>query len=100
MFKDMSPIEYLWDNLDRKVRLRNPPPRNLAQLRQALIEEWHRYPQFRISNNVNVSPDSESKACLWFIHPLLRNHINSNFCVRRKSDLRFLELSRLRTYVL
>ena len=29
----MNPIEHLWDHLDRKVRLRNPSPRNLAQLR-------------------------------------------------------------------
>ena len=46
---DVNPIEHLWDHLDWKVRLRNPPPRNLAQLRQALIEEWHRYPQFCIN---------------------------------------------------
>ena len=46
---DMNPIEHLWDHLDRKVRLRNLPPRNHAQLQQALIEEWHRYLQFRIN---------------------------------------------------
>ena len=33
---DLSPIEHLWDELGRAVRKRNPPPRNMQQLRQAL----------------------------------------------------------------
>ena len=49
-FSDMNPIELLWDHLDRKVRLRNPLPRNLAQL-QVTSADWTvaRYPQFRIN---------------------------------------------------
>ena len=36
---DMNPIEHLWDHLDRQVRARTPPPRNLQELRQALTNE-------------------------------------------------------------
>lgn len=37
---DLSPIEHLWDGLDRGVRNRNHTPRNVRKLRQALEEEW------------------------------------------------------------
>ena len=33
---DMNPIEHLWNHLDRKVYLRNPPPQNLAHDRRWL----------------------------------------------------------------
>ena len=66
--------------------------------------DWRVAPLSSVShqsfNNVDVSPGSGSKAREWVIHPLLRKHINSNFCVRRKSDFRCFERSRLRTYVL
>lgn len=35
----MNPIEYLWDNLDRRVRCRIPLPLTVADLRTALSEE-------------------------------------------------------------
>ena len=38
---DMNPIEYLWDTLDGRVRARTQPPQSHAELRQALIKEWH-----------------------------------------------------------
>lgn len=53
---DMNPIEHLWDHLDRKVRARHPPPQNHVQLRQALIEEWHRYPQFQVNRLIMSMP--------------------------------------------
>ena len=37
---DLSPVEYLWDDLDRRVKKRQNPPTTLAQLRNAL-EEAH-----------------------------------------------------------
>ena len=36
---DMNPIEHLWDNLDRRIRNRNPPPATHAQVRAALTQE-------------------------------------------------------------
>ena len=40
---DLNPIEHLWDELKRRVNKRNN--RNLQELRQAIIEEWHNIPQ-------------------------------------------------------
>ena len=37
---DLSPIEHIWDILDRKVRARDPPPSTIPGLRRALAEEW------------------------------------------------------------
>ena len=49
---DINPIEHVWDHLDRRVRSRQPPPRNHAELRQGLIEEWHAFPQALINRLV------------------------------------------------
>jgi transposase len=37
---DLNPIEHLWDQLDKHVRQRQPPPQTLDQLRQMLQQEW------------------------------------------------------------
>lgn len=36
---DPSPVEHLWDILNRRVRARNPTPYTLQELRRALTEE-------------------------------------------------------------
>ena len=41
---DLSPTEHLWDQLDRQVRQRQPPPATRAQLSRALEEEWNNIP--------------------------------------------------------
>ena len=41
---DLNPIEHLWDQLDKHVRMRQPAPQTLLQLQQALQEEWQRIP--------------------------------------------------------
>ena len=46
---DMSPIEQVWDALDRRVQLRVPDPANIQQLRRAIEEEWE---------NILVTPDT------------------------------------------
>ena len=53
---DMNPIEDMWDTLDRRVRARTPPPQSHAELRQALIEEWHLIPQWRINRLITSMP--------------------------------------------
>ena len=49
---DLSPIEHLWDALDRRVRNRVNVPNNVAQLQLALIQEWNNIPQRTIDNLV------------------------------------------------
>ncbi len=49
---DMSPIEHVWDALDRCIRQRVPVPANIQQLHTA-IEEWTNIPQATINNLIN-----------------------------------------------
>ena len=37
---DLNPIEHVWDLLDRRVRARAIPPRNVCELAGALVKEW------------------------------------------------------------
>ncbi len=46
---DMSPIEHVWDALDRRIRQRVPVPANIQQLR-TIEEEWTNIPQATINN--------------------------------------------------
>uniref|UniRef100_A0A3P9JKL4 Tc1-like transposase DDE domain-containing protein n=1 Tax=Oryzias latipes TaxID=8090 RepID=A0A3P9JKL4_ORYLA len=50
---DMSPIEHVWDALDRRIRQRVPVPANIQQLRTAIEEEWTNIPQATIDNLIN-----------------------------------------------
>jgi len=53
---DMNPIEHLWNNLDRRVRNKNPPPATHAQLRAALTQEWASIPQNVIDDLLSSMP--------------------------------------------
>ena len=50
---DLIPIERKWDELDRRVRKRRNPPATLAQLRNALIDEWNNIPMRTVNALVN-----------------------------------------------
>ncbi len=50
---DMSPIEHVWDALDRRIRQRVPVPANIQQLHTAIEEEWTYIPQATINNLIN-----------------------------------------------
>ncbi len=50
---DMSPIEHVWDALDRRIRQRVPVPANIQQLRTAIEEEWTNIPKATINNLIN-----------------------------------------------
>ena len=50
---DMSPIEHIWDALDRRVRQRVPGPTNIQQLRTAIEEEWDNIPQATNNSLIN-----------------------------------------------
>ena len=48
MSPDMNPIEHVWDFIGRKVNQRNPRCQNVRELEVALVEEWQRFPQYRL----------------------------------------------------
>ena len=50
---DLSPIEHLWDEMDRRVRGRRNAPATLDQLRAALLEEWDNISMRRINDLMN-----------------------------------------------
>jgi transposase len=54
---DMSPIENVWNYLDRMVRSRYPLPKNLDELWLALKEEWENIPQEFINNLYRSMPN-------------------------------------------
>ena len=47
---DLNSIEHVWDLLDRRVRARAIPPRNVRELAWALVEEWGNISQQELSN--------------------------------------------------
>ncbi|KAL0179068.1 hypothetical protein M9458_024510, partial [Cirrhinus mrigala] len=50
---DMSPMEHVWDPLERCIRQRVPVPTNIQQLHTAIEEEWTNIPQATINNLIN-----------------------------------------------
>ncbi len=50
---DMSPIELVWDALDRRILQRVPVPANIQQLRTAIEEKWTNIVQATINNLIN-----------------------------------------------
>ncbi|GFW86746.1 retrovirus-related Pol polyprotein from transposon 297 [Trichonephila clavipes] len=51
-FRDLNPIENVWDALGRQVAGRNYPPTNKNTLIRALTEEWDKLPQQLLDNVV------------------------------------------------
>ena len=50
---DMSPIEHVWDALDRLVRQHVPVPANIQQLHTAIEDEWDTIPQATTNSLIN-----------------------------------------------
>ncbi|RXN20620.1 Transposable element Tc3 [Labeo rohita] len=59
MSPDLNPIEHVWDQLKQRLDDRTPPPRDLAELRVALVEEWNALPQ----NNIMRLVRSMRRGC-------------------------------------
>ena len=49
---DLNPIENVWDALDKCIQKRLVPPRNMAELIQALNDEWQRFPHWKLQRLV------------------------------------------------
>ena len=66
---DLSPIEHLWDELDRRIRRRRNTPNTLGQLRTALLEEWENIPMRKI--NALVKENQGGGKCEKGAHQIL-----------------------------
>jgi hypothetical protein len=53
---DLNPIEHLWDELDKRVRQRQPPTQTLNQLRQMFQQEWRTIPRSNMRNMIESMP--------------------------------------------
>jgi transposase len=54
---DLNPIEHLWDELKRRVRVRVPVATSIPELMVAVEEDWHNIPQERIVNLIRSMPN-------------------------------------------
>ena len=64
MSPDTFSIEHAWDELlGRRVNALVPKPRNVNQLREALIYEWNNIPQ-QIIESLVISMRRRCKACI------------------------------------
>ena len=49
---DVSPIEHIWDLLERRVRARANPPPKCRELAGALVKEWGNISQQEVANRI------------------------------------------------
>jgi transposase len=54
--QDLNTIEHLWDDLDRRMRCRQPALQTLQELQQAFEQEWGRILQDRIRRLIEFMP--------------------------------------------
>ncbi|KAJ4444655.1 hypothetical protein ANN_06451 [Periplaneta americana] len=54
---DLNPIEYLWVELDRRLRTREMRPSSIVQMNAMLQEEWRRIPVYILHKLVEIMPD-------------------------------------------
>ena len=45
---DVNPIEYLWDELGRRIRRQPHQPQNIQEIERALVREWRQIPSVTI----------------------------------------------------
>ena len=60
---DLNPIEHFWDHLERCLRDRSDPPRNLVNLEVQLKEEWEKIPR-RVFLKLIDSMPQRIEACI------------------------------------
>ena len=61
---DLNPIEHLWDELERRIRKREPPPRSEGELFALLYEEWGKITD-TVFQKLILSMNSRVKAVQW-----------------------------------
>ena len=60
---DSSPIEHLWDKLERRRRPRLRPDSTLADVESFLLQEWDAIPQRKVQRLIN-STRNRCQACM------------------------------------
>ena len=60
---DLNPIEHLWSELERRIRKRPNPAKNLRELECALHEEWSQIPNNTLINLIESMP-RRVEACI------------------------------------
>jgi hypothetical protein len=58
---DLNPIEHLWDELERRIRKRDPPPKSERELAVHLQEEWEKITD-TVFQKLILSMNSRTKA--------------------------------------
>ena len=53
---DLNPIEHLWDEVERRIRVRRPAPSNLQQLNVYVQEAWKEIPPEIYCNLIESMP--------------------------------------------
>ena len=51
---DLNPIENLWMTMKRAISARNPPTKNISELKEAVQEEWKSIPLTHVQKLVNA----------------------------------------------
>ncbi|GBC25217.2 IS630 family transposase [Rhizophagus irregularis DAOM 181602=DAOM 197198] len=60
---DLNPIEHLWSELERRIRKRPNPAKNVRELECALHEEWNQIPNNTLINLIESMP-RRVEACI------------------------------------
>ena len=53
---DLNPIEHVWDRLEKGIRQRKTPPKNIHELTVAVEEEWLKLDSNFLENLVESMP--------------------------------------------
>ncbi|GFW82839.1 DDE_3 domain-containing protein [Trichonephila clavipes] len=68
---DLNPIEHVWDILDRRVAVRQPPPTCLPEFLRALLDEWCNIPQDQNDNLILSKPTRCTDCIAWSGRPTM-----------------------------
>ena len=60
---DLNPIEHLWSELERRIRNRPKPAKNMKELERALHEEWNKITKNTLTNLIKSMP-RRVEACI------------------------------------
>jgi hypothetical protein len=65
MSSDMNPMRHVWNFISSKVNQRNPECQNIAELTNAIPEEWRRFPQERPQTLLYPSRSCHDMQCFY-----------------------------------